>query len=189
MLAVSLCPQSLPYFAAKFNLSVNDAARRLCGFLKSLGKFGFVTRVEQKGEMILGLCFLSRILRYAAIKLHCAVQFGVWEARSQVLVTAQQRGTHQLQERAGGIALLTAKVTDEKDDSRAVFKTFPSERSGRIWSQTAILDYFVTRGRRNYYPECLPLLSACCVCRRCSVLVFSVIWNYMQELLYLPVLC
>uniref|UniRef100_A0A8B9SWI4 Nuclear prelamin A recognition factor n=1 Tax=Anas platyrhynchos TaxID=8839 RepID=A0A8B9SWI4_ANAPL len=37
VLAVSICPQSLPYFAAKFNLSVNDAARRLCGFLKSLG--------------------------------------------------------------------------------------------------------------------------------------------------------
>lgn len=50
MLAVSICPQSLPYFAAKFNLSVNDAAKRLCGFLKSLGKFGFMM-VEQKGEM------------------------------------------------------------------------------------------------------------------------------------------
>ncbi|XP_053850360.1 nuclear prelamin A recognition factor isoform X1 [Vidua macroura] len=37
ILAVSLCPQSLPYFAAKFNLSVNEAAKRLCGFLKSLG--------------------------------------------------------------------------------------------------------------------------------------------------------
>lgn len=37
MLAVSLCPQSLPYFAAKFSLSVTDASRRLCGFLKSLG--------------------------------------------------------------------------------------------------------------------------------------------------------
>ncbi|XP_069510703.1 nuclear prelamin A recognition factor [Ambystoma mexicanum] len=37
VLAVSVCPQSLPYFAAKFNLCVNDAAKRLCGFLKSLG--------------------------------------------------------------------------------------------------------------------------------------------------------
>ncbi|KAM6471772.1 nuclear prelamin A recognition factor isoform 3-T5 [Liasis olivaceus] len=37
ILAVSICPQSLPYFAAKFNLSVTEAARRLCGFLKSLG--------------------------------------------------------------------------------------------------------------------------------------------------------
>uniref|UniRef100_A0A8C5SHS1 Nuclear prelamin A recognition factor n=1 Tax=Laticauda laticaudata TaxID=8630 RepID=A0A8C5SHS1_LATLA len=37
VLAVSICPQSLPYFAAKFNLSVTEAARRLCGFLKSLG--------------------------------------------------------------------------------------------------------------------------------------------------------
>nr|XP_020843205.1 nuclear prelamin A recognition factor isoform X2 [Phascolarctos cinereus] len=37
VLAVSICPQSLPYFAAKFNLSVTDASKRLCGFLKSLG--------------------------------------------------------------------------------------------------------------------------------------------------------
>nr|KAF6369391.1 hypothetical protein mMyoMyo1_010736 [Myotis myotis] len=37
VLAVSMCPQSLPYFAAKFSLSVTDASRRLCGFLKSLG--------------------------------------------------------------------------------------------------------------------------------------------------------
>lgn len=34
---VSICPQSLPYFAAKCNLSVTSAARRLCGYLKSLG--------------------------------------------------------------------------------------------------------------------------------------------------------
>lgn len=67
MLAVSICPQSLPYFAAKFNLSVNDAARRLCGFLKSLGKFGVVT-VEQKGKVILCFCFLSRTVCYAVIK-------------------------------------------------------------------------------------------------------------------------
>ncbi|EHB09368.1 Nuclear prelamin A recognition factor [Heterocephalus glaber] len=37
VLVVSVCPQSLPYFAAKLNLSVTDASRRLCGFLKSLG--------------------------------------------------------------------------------------------------------------------------------------------------------
>ncbi|XP_036919662.1 nuclear prelamin A recognition factor [Sturnira hondurensis] len=37
VLAVSVCPQSLPYFAAKLGLSVTDASRRLCGFLKSLG--------------------------------------------------------------------------------------------------------------------------------------------------------
>ncbi|XP_059236794.1 nuclear prelamin A recognition factor [Mustela nigripes] len=37
VLVVSVCPQSLPYFAAKFRLSVTDASRRLCGFLKSLG--------------------------------------------------------------------------------------------------------------------------------------------------------
>ncbi|XP_038598016.1 nuclear prelamin A recognition factor [Tachyglossus aculeatus] len=37
VLAASICPQSLPYFAAQFNLCVTDASRRLCGFLKSLG--------------------------------------------------------------------------------------------------------------------------------------------------------
>ncbi|KAM8785598.1 LOW QUALITY PROTEIN: nuclear prelamin A recognition factor [Rhynchonycteris naso] len=37
VLAVSVCPQTLPYFAAKFSLNVTDASRRLCGFLKSLG--------------------------------------------------------------------------------------------------------------------------------------------------------
>uniref|UniRef100_F7BFK0 Nuclear prelamin A recognition factor n=1 Tax=Ornithorhynchus anatinus TaxID=9258 RepID=F7BFK0_ORNAN len=37
VLAASICPQSLPYFAAKFNLCVTDTSRRLCGFLKSLG--------------------------------------------------------------------------------------------------------------------------------------------------------
>lgn len=41
VLVVSVCPQSLPYFAAKFNLSVTDASRRLCGFLKSLGESSF----------------------------------------------------------------------------------------------------------------------------------------------------
>ncbi|XP_004709263.1 nuclear prelamin A recognition factor isoform X1 [Echinops telfairi] len=46
VLAVSVCPQSLPYFAAKFNLSVTDAARRLSGFLKNLGvHYVFVTTV------------------------------------------------------------------------------------------------------------------------------------------------
>lgn len=42
MLAVSVCPQSLPYFAAKFSLSVTDASRRLCGFLKSLGEMSLM---------------------------------------------------------------------------------------------------------------------------------------------------
>lgn len=37
VLAVSVCPQSLPYFAAKFSLPVTEAAKKLCGFLKSLG--------------------------------------------------------------------------------------------------------------------------------------------------------
>uniref|UniRef100_A0A1D5QT05 Nuclear prelamin A recognition factor n=1 Tax=Macaca mulatta TaxID=9544 RepID=A0A1D5QT05_MACMU len=46
VLVVSVCPQSLPYFAAKFNLSVTDASRRLCGFLKSLGvHYVFDTRI------------------------------------------------------------------------------------------------------------------------------------------------
>ncbi|XP_058417949.1 nuclear prelamin A recognition factor isoform X2 [Diceros bicornis minor] len=46
VLAVSVCPQSLPYFAAKFSLSVTDASRRLCGFLKSLGvHYVFVTTI------------------------------------------------------------------------------------------------------------------------------------------------
>nr|BAE02410.1 unnamed protein product [Macaca fascicularis] len=45
VLVVSVCPQSLPYFAAKFNVSVTDASRRLCGFLKSLDGC-FVTRWE-----------------------------------------------------------------------------------------------------------------------------------------------
>ncbi|XP_029456214.1 nuclear prelamin A recognition factor isoform X2 [Rhinatrema bivittatum] len=37
VVVVSICPQSLPYFAAQFHLSVADAAKRVCGFLKSLG--------------------------------------------------------------------------------------------------------------------------------------------------------
>uniref|UniRef100_A0A9L0RYI7 Nuclear prelamin A recognition factor n=1 Tax=Equus caballus TaxID=9796 RepID=A0A9L0RYI7_HORSE len=45
VLAVSVCPQSLPYFAAKFSLSVTDASRRLCGFLKSLGWVRYAERV------------------------------------------------------------------------------------------------------------------------------------------------
>ncbi|XP_051851603.1 nuclear prelamin A recognition factor isoform X2 [Antechinus flavipes] len=45
VLAVSICPQSLPYFAAKFNLSVTDASKRLCGFLKSLGWIQYAERV------------------------------------------------------------------------------------------------------------------------------------------------
>ncbi|KAB1266617.1 Nuclear prelamin A recognition factor [Camelus dromedarius] len=46
VVAVSVCPQSLPYFAAKFSLSVTDASRRLCGFLKSLGvRFVFDTTI------------------------------------------------------------------------------------------------------------------------------------------------
>ncbi|EPQ05183.1 Nuclear prelamin A recognition factor [Myotis brandtii] len=31
-----MCPQSLPYFAAKFSLSVTDASRRFCGYSKAL---------------------------------------------------------------------------------------------------------------------------------------------------------
>uniref|UniRef100_A0A2K5Z6D4 Nuclear prelamin A recognition factor n=1 Tax=Mandrillus leucophaeus TaxID=9568 RepID=A0A2K5Z6D4_MANLE len=45
VLVVSVCPQSLPYFAAKFNLSVTDASRRVCGFLRSLGWVRYAERV------------------------------------------------------------------------------------------------------------------------------------------------
>ncbi|XP_072568316.1 nuclear prelamin A recognition factor [Paramormyrops kingsleyae] len=37
VLAVSVCPQSLPFFSVKFHLDVPQAAQKLCGFLKSLG--------------------------------------------------------------------------------------------------------------------------------------------------------
>ncbi|KAF7651257.1 hypothetical protein LDENG_00113500 [Lucifuga dentata] len=37
LLVVSVCPQSLPFFAVKFGMDVSEAARKLCGFLKSLG--------------------------------------------------------------------------------------------------------------------------------------------------------
>lgn len=38
VLVASVCPQSLPFFAVKFGLDVNEAAHKLCGFLKSLGE-------------------------------------------------------------------------------------------------------------------------------------------------------
>uniref|UniRef100_A0A3Q3PZ70 Iron hydrogenase large subunit C-terminal domain-containing protein n=1 Tax=Monopterus albus TaxID=43700 RepID=A0A3Q3PZ70_MONAL len=37
VLVVSVCPQSLPFFAVKFGLDISEAAHKLCGFLKSLG--------------------------------------------------------------------------------------------------------------------------------------------------------
>ncbi|XP_071968699.1 nuclear prelamin A recognition factor [Engystomops pustulosus] len=37
LVVASVSPQSVPYFAVKFQLSVCEAARKLCGFLKSLG--------------------------------------------------------------------------------------------------------------------------------------------------------
>lgn len=37
VLVVSVCPQSLPFFAVKFGLDVPTAAQKLCGFLKSVG--------------------------------------------------------------------------------------------------------------------------------------------------------
>lgn len=37
VLVVSVCPQSLPFFAAKFHLDIPEAAQKLCGFLKSVG--------------------------------------------------------------------------------------------------------------------------------------------------------
>uniref|UniRef100_G1Q4F2 Iron hydrogenase large subunit C-terminal domain-containing protein n=1 Tax=Myotis lucifugus TaxID=59463 RepID=G1Q4F2_MYOLU len=45
VLAVSMCPQSLPYFAAKFSLSVTEASRRLCGFRKGLGVHAFDMKI------------------------------------------------------------------------------------------------------------------------------------------------
>ena len=39
VLVVSLCAQSLPFFAVKFDLDIAEATRKLCGFLKSLGEF------------------------------------------------------------------------------------------------------------------------------------------------------
>uniref|UniRef100_A0A4X2JU41 Uncharacterized protein n=1 Tax=Vombatus ursinus TaxID=29139 RepID=A0A4X2JU41_VOMUR len=48
VLAVSICPQFLPFFAAKFNLSVTDVSKRLCGFLKCLGVH-YVGSSIQKG--------------------------------------------------------------------------------------------------------------------------------------------
>ncbi|XP_069373304.1 nuclear prelamin A recognition factor isoform X1 [Paralichthys olivaceus] len=44
VVAASVCPQSLPFFAAKFGVDINEAAHKLCGFLKSLGvKYVFDT--------------------------------------------------------------------------------------------------------------------------------------------------
>ncbi|XP_030630159.1 nuclear prelamin A recognition factor [Chanos chanos] len=37
VLVVSVCPQSLPFFAVKFGLDVPEAAQKICGFLKSVG--------------------------------------------------------------------------------------------------------------------------------------------------------
>ncbi|KAM7371197.1 hypothetical protein PAMP_010688 [Pampus punctatissimus] len=37
VLVVSVCPQSLPFFAVKFGLDITEAALKLCSFLKSLG--------------------------------------------------------------------------------------------------------------------------------------------------------
>lgn len=38
VLVVSVCPQSLPFFAVKFHLDVLAVAQKLCGFLKSVGE-------------------------------------------------------------------------------------------------------------------------------------------------------
>nr|XP_055032167.1 nuclear prelamin A recognition factor isoform X3 [Misgurnus anguillicaudatus] len=37
VLVVSMCPQSVPFFAIKYHLDVPAAAQKLCGFLKSVG--------------------------------------------------------------------------------------------------------------------------------------------------------
>lgn len=38
VLVASLCPQSLPFFAVKFGLGINEAAQKLCSFLKHAGE-------------------------------------------------------------------------------------------------------------------------------------------------------
>ncbi|XP_062859001.1 nuclear prelamin A recognition factor [Trichomycterus rosablanca] len=46
VLVVSVCPQSLPFFAVKFHLDISTAAQKLCGFLKSIGiKYVFDTTI------------------------------------------------------------------------------------------------------------------------------------------------
>uniref|UniRef100_A0A3Q3IAZ0 Iron hydrogenase large subunit C-terminal domain-containing protein n=1 Tax=Monopterus albus TaxID=43700 RepID=A0A3Q3IAZ0_MONAL len=45
VLVVSVCPQSLPFFAVKFGLDISEAAHKLCGFLKSLGWIRYSERV------------------------------------------------------------------------------------------------------------------------------------------------
>ncbi|XP_037546628.1 nuclear prelamin A recognition factor [Nematolebias whitei] len=37
VLVASLCPQSLPFFAVKFGVGINEAAQKLCSFLKHVG--------------------------------------------------------------------------------------------------------------------------------------------------------
>lgn len=38
VLVASLCPQSLPFFAVKFGVGINEAAQKLCSFLKHVGE-------------------------------------------------------------------------------------------------------------------------------------------------------
>ncbi|XP_014857817.1 PREDICTED: nuclear prelamin A recognition factor [Poecilia mexicana] len=46
VVVASVCPQSLPFFAVQFGLDINEAAHKLCSFLKSIGvKFVFDTTV------------------------------------------------------------------------------------------------------------------------------------------------
>uniref|UniRef100_A0A8C1I2Y9 Nuclear prelamin A recognition factor n=1 Tax=Cyprinus carpio carpio TaxID=630221 RepID=A0A8C1I2Y9_CYPCA len=45
ILMVSVCPQSLPFFAIKFQMDVPAAAKKLCGFLKSVGWIRYAERV------------------------------------------------------------------------------------------------------------------------------------------------
>ncbi|XP_029559722.1 nuclear prelamin A recognition factor isoform X2 [Salmo trutta] len=45
VLVVSVCSQSLPFFAVKFGLDIPEATRKLCGFLKSLGWIRYAERV------------------------------------------------------------------------------------------------------------------------------------------------
>lgn len=68
VLVASVCPQSLPFFAIKFGLDINEASHKLCGFLKSLGELFFLfVYLWRDGEY---LCPLYNLFR-SFLKLKC----------------------------------------------------------------------------------------------------------------------
>lgn len=58
VLLVSVCPQSLPFFAIKFHLDVSAAAQKLCGFLKSVGTSGWHIFLILKPSLYFVICIL-----------------------------------------------------------------------------------------------------------------------------------